>query len=141
VLFAYRTRCHSTIGISPFELLYGTSARTHEEDLLLQLGRRLGFERLFYMQSREPEHESSQAMDNEESPHPHDKLSTGDKVLRVLHKSGGKLAPKFDPSPHLVLACLGNGSYKLATEEGLILKRAVNGSHLRKWVDRPSHLS
>jgi hypothetical protein len=140
VMFAYRTRCHSTIGVSPFELMYGTTPRAHEGDLLLQLGRRLGNERLYYMQSREPEWEVSQAGDGVEDSPRVDKLAVGDKALRVLHKSGGKLAPKFDTAPHLVLACLGNGSYKLATQEGLVLKRAVNGSHLQKWIDRPSHL-
>lgn len=140
VLFAYRTRSHSTIGISPFELMYGTPARTHEEDLLLRLGRRLGNERLYFLQSRELEREASQPPSNEEQLPNGNKLEFGDKVLRTLHKKGGKLASKFDESPHLVLAALGNGSYKLATQDGLILKRAVNGIHLKKWFDRPSHL-
>lgn len=58
VVYAYRTRAHSTIGISPFELLYGTSPSTHEKDLLLQLRRRPGHERLYFHQCREPEQEA-----------------------------------------------------------------------------------
>jgi hypothetical protein len=139
VLFAYRTRSHSTIGVSPYELMFGTTPRSHEQDLLLQLGRRLGDERLYYLSVREPELEALQATAPIE-PTTSNKFDVGTKVLRVIHTKHGKLSPTYEETPLLVLAALNNGSYKLATQDGLILKRAINGMHLRQWHERPQHL-
>lgn len=38
MLFSYRTKAHKSLGISPFELLYGQAVNTPANDILLQVG-------------------------------------------------------------------------------------------------------
>ena len=45
VLYSYRTKAHKTLGISPFELMYGVAPPNPEQDILRQLGASLGMER------------------------------------------------------------------------------------------------
>lgn len=49
VLYSYRVRSHEAITMSPYELMYGIAPLPHENDLLLQLGRSLGVERLIQL--------------------------------------------------------------------------------------------
>ncbi|SAL97786.1 hypothetical protein, partial, partial [Absidia glauca] len=48
VLFAYRTKAHSYLNISPFELLYGQAPNTPDPNILDTLGRINGWERLVF---------------------------------------------------------------------------------------------
>jgi hypothetical protein len=125
------------LGISPYELLYGTPPRAQEQDVLLQLGRRVGLERIYYLQSKRFDDDLHQLQDHyrtkvESRP----RFNPGDKVLRVHHVRSNKMSPTFQPSPYLVVAMFNNNTCKLADADGKLLKRHVNTSHLRRFYSR-----
>jgi putative transposase len=52
VLYAYRTKAHGTLNISPFELLYGQPPTMPRRDILQSIGQILSFERMYKLQDR-----------------------------------------------------------------------------------------
>ncbi|KAG1277745.1 hypothetical protein G6F66_012218 [Rhizopus arrhizus] len=135
ILYAYRTKCHQSIGISPYELLYGIPPRSPNEDILQQIGRKMGFERSFFLQqrqladednSKEPEKQSNQVNSKQ--------LPVGSEVLRLNQLKKHKLDYNYRNQVYTVLASLKNNVYILANRHGKRLKRAINGAHLRRFV-------
>lgn len=57
-------------------------------------------------------------------------------VLRLNHKKQGKFDPTLQPTPYCVLAAFNNNTFLLATADGKILKRRVNGAHLKAYIVR-----
>ena len=65
------------------------------------------------------------------------KFQVGDMVLRkafqnTINPADGKLAPKWE-GPYLIEAEAGKGAYRLLTIEGILLPRAWNAVHLKKY--------
>lgn len=57
----------------------------------------------------------------------------GTQVLRMRNAKGNKLAPRYRRQVYIVIAAFKNNIYQLATAEGKLLKRRVNGDHLRQY--------
>jgi len=147
-LFAYRTSKNATTKMTPFLLLYGREAKlpidTMEEvDVTLK-------DRLQTIVDDLPQIREStrQKVDLEQSKQKsrHDRhlrkevqFSIGDKVLyynAAMDKQwSGKLNPKWK-GLYYIHQVLLNGSYKLRTIEGNVLRTPVNGNLLKMYFDR-----
>ncbi|CAM4874461.1 unnamed protein product [Rotaria socialis] len=113
VVFAYNTGVHKSTKFSPYELLYGCAARLpihsrsqhftflKPNDYFEQLKKTL---RVFHQASRENillQQQANQEYYNKNRLDP--QLKLGDKVLRRIYISKGKLDPKFSPIPNIVV--------------------------------------
>ncbi|CAF4540206.1 unnamed protein product [Rotaria magnacalcarata] len=113
VVFAYNTGVHKSTKFSPYELLYGCAARPpihsrsqhftflKPNDYFEQLKKTL---RIFHQASRENillQQQANQEYYNKNRLDP--QLKLGDKVLRRIYISKGKLDPKFSPIPNIVV--------------------------------------
>ncbi|KAG1318626.1 hypothetical protein G6F62_012250 [Rhizopus arrhizus] len=137
VLYAYRTKAHEVVKISPFELLYGQYPRSSRQDILQTFGQSFAFERLFKLMDGNIHNEESVAND-----YPirdlveADILEPGTKVIRVRQKKSGKLDSNYDPEVFTVLGGLGNGAYQLVDARGVPLARRVNRASLKRLLSR-----
>lgn len=138
VLYAYRTKAHSILKIYPYELVFGVEPLGVDKDVLQQYGRKIGFERLVLLQQRNG-HQSF-VVDYDESGFDEDsrnkEVSVGDKVLLLKHSRRNKLEPKYRKKLYTVLVKKANNVLILANDKGIRLKRAVNGSQVRKYHQR-----
>ncbi|CDS12577.1 hypothetical protein LRAMOSA11497 [Lichtheimia ramosa] len=148
VLFSYRTKSHESLGISPFELLYGQAVNVPTDDILLQLGRLLAGARLIQKQQQNMMMEETaidarvkEYMSNHQEPSPYVKYPSGTVVMRVRHASRTKMDTAYIPQPLIVIAGFANRTYQLADEQGRLLKRRVNEDSLRCFHDRKDFLS
>ncbi|CEP10491.1 hypothetical protein, partial, partial [Parasitella parasitica] len=134
VLYAYRTKAHAVVNVSPFELLYGQQPRAISQDILQDLGRSLGFERLVKLEHRNFEQEDKEY---EEVRVLEDNMfEPGTRVVRVRNKKRGKLDSNYDPEVFTVIAGFGDGSYQLMDNQGRVLKRRLNRSNLKRFHQR-----
>ncbi|KAI8641369.1 hypothetical protein BD408DRAFT_433307 [Parasitella parasitica] len=114
VLYAYRTKVHSTLKVSPYEYLYGMSPPSSiRQDPIQQLGRALGMERLTQLQDRNIQVEDYNAI--MEYP-----------VKPIVRRKF------FPPEVFTVVASFNNGTCQLQDKAGRLLKRRVNLASLRK---------
>ena len=138
VLYAYRTRIHSTLKISPFELLYGIDNSSPRPDLIKEIGVRLGFERLYYLQDRHLRDIDNATMerqiDNLAQP---SNFAPGMFVLRVNRHRSDKLTPTYLPSPLLITGVFQNRTVSACTLAGKPLKRRLNVQEVRPLLLRP----
>lgn len=135
VLYAYRTKAHETVKISPYELLYGQPPRSFRQDILQQYGEVLGFERLYKLVDRNLNHEDF--TDYVDKPIVNlDMFEPGTKVIKVRQRGAGKLATKYEPEIYTVIGAFNNGTYQLLDPRGRPLKRRVNHSSLRRFIVR-----
>ncbi|CAF2130055.1 unnamed protein product [Rotaria magnacalcarata] len=113
VVFAYNTGVYKSTKFSPYELLYGRTARLpiyiqpkeftflKPNDYFEQLRKTL---RIFHQVSRENilcQQQANQAYYNKNRLDP--QLKLGDKVFTCTYVSKGKLDPKFSPTPKIVV--------------------------------------
>ncbi|CAF4274253.1 unnamed protein product [Rotaria sp. Silwood2] len=113
VVFAYNTGVHKSTKFSPYELLYGRTARLpihiqpkeftflKPNDYFEQLKKTL---RIFHQASRDNilcQQQANQAYYNKNRLDP--QLKLGDKVFTRVYVSKGKLDPKFSPIPKIVV--------------------------------------
>ncbi|PLW19399.1 hypothetical protein PCANC_06348 [Puccinia coronata f. sp. avenae] len=66
-------------------------------------------------------------------------LQPGDRVLRLFDGRPSKLHPKWD-GPFVIHSSNPNGSFKLKTPNGHLLKLTVNGDRLKNYNNHPNHL-
>jgi hypothetical protein len=133
VLYSYRTKCHSYLRISPYELLYGQHPRPAHPDLLDVLGKKYGWERLVSLM---PLRDHALQL---EFSHPRagtrfpSLLPVGTKVMIPnfrKHKQD-KLAGNYLPEHFTVVASFENNTYQLVYSDGKPLNRRVNGTLLK----------
>ncbi|CEG68488.1 hypothetical protein RMATCC62417_04739 [Rhizopus microsporus] len=140
VLYAYRTKAHGALEILPYELLYGVVPNGPENDVLIQIGRKFGMERLFYKKDRQLDRELKVQPQtgslNEGSQFP-----VGSQVIHLNHLKKHKLDYRYKPKVFTVLAAFNNGVYILANPKGIRMKRAINGAHLKKYIPRKRRLN
>ena len=136
VVFAYNTGIHKTTKYSPYELLYGRSARlpihirpsyfsfTKPNDYFEQLRRTL---RIYHQATRHNillQQQNNKNIYNLNRLNPHYKI--GDKVLTRIPNSRGKLEPKFSPVPK-VITQLFHPIYEVQDEESHLSSRVHVG--------------
>jgi hypothetical protein len=145
-LFAYRTSKQSTTKIEPFYLVYGRSAKLPvdfsnqqnetPEDLNTRVLQLIEDVPQIRIQAR---HQITKSQQKQKERH--DKklkkeinFEIGDKVLYYIAAQAtshtGKLNPKWK-GPYYIHQILLNGSYKLRTIDGLVLRTPVNGNLLK----------
>ncbi|KAG1135450.1 hypothetical protein G6F37_012802 [Rhizopus arrhizus] len=138
VLYAYRTKAHSILKLSPYELLFGVEPFDVDKDVLQQYGRRIGLERLAYLQQRNGLQNFMVDYDNENgiTQAENTKINVGDKILLLKRNRKNKLDPKYRRKLYTVLVKKANNVLILANDKDIRLKRAVNGSQVRKYYHR-----
>lgn len=135
VLYAYTTKAHSVLKVSPYEYLYGISPPSARQDPLQLLGRAMGMERLTKLTDRHIQIDDynvlQQEYDNKDMiKRKH--LLPGTKVVCVRHDKFSKLDTHFKPEVFTVVASFSNRTCQLADQFGQLLKRRVNISSLRQ---------
>ena len=143
VLFAYRNKVQTSTKVKPFYLVYGreanfiedeapTTSRLNEIIEDLPYKRDIAKEEILRSQLKQKEYYDSKGKRKEE-------FKIGDKVLRynaAQHNSkSGKLDDKWS-GPYLIHQVMLNGSYKIKTMEGQVLKAPTNGIYLKLYYDR-----
>lgn len=138
VLYAYRTKAHSILKLPLYELLFGVEPLGVDNDVLQQYGRRIGFERLAYLQQRNGLQNFMVNYDivSDITHAENTKINVGDKVLLLKHNRKNKLDPKYRRKLYTVLVKKANNVLILANDKGIRLKRAVNGFQVRKYYQR-----
>ena len=141
VTYAYRTKIHKILGLTPYELMFGVPPR--QNDVIQNFGIKLGFERLLEMQDiRENANEKlceAQRKLLEKREYNYDIYECGQKVL--LRRSAkdinrtGKMEPKWYENPHQILQIGPHNTYQLRDYQGRILKRYINGDRLKRYHD------
>ena len=155
VLFAYRTKRHSTTRHEPFYLMYGRDAvlpiefavptvqsecapDDFQDDLFKRIHTLTGKVIGDRLQTQDKIHKAQQ---QQKQRHDEDlkeiQFKIGDLVLLYQSKLRGK--QKFQErwkGPYYVHEVLGNGAYKLRTIEGNILKVPVNAERLKVYQPR-----
>ena len=152
--FSYNNSYHSSIGMAPFEALYGRRCRspigwfsghemTHQSSELLQDT----IDRVRVIQDRLREAQSRQKSYADRRRRPLE-FSVGDRVfLRVSPMKGvrrfgrrGKLSPRYI-GPYEILERIGEVAYRLALPPELAAVHPVfHVSMLRQYVPDPSHV-
>ncbi|OAC97545.1 hypothetical protein MUCCIDRAFT_112400 [Mucor lusitanicus CBS 277.49] len=138
VLYAYRVRAHEAIGISPFELLYGVVPVDAEEDPLLAFGKSLGFDRLLALPEICNEIIIKDAQARAMTPSvDYVKFLPGTLVLHKNFDRQQKLDVHWVDKIYIVVSAFNNNTYLIAdVKTGRLLKRRLNGTHLRKYFAR-----
>jgi hypothetical protein len=138
-LYAYRTKVHSTLKISPYEALFGQPPSPPMNDVLFKLGKILGFERLVKLWGLRTMMEMDEAklMDKIHAIGHFNQFEIGDKVIILDHKRTGKdkLDPKYLPTVYVITKAFRN-SFRLISESGVVFPRAVNAKSLKKYRTR-----
>ncbi|KAG1614235.1 hypothetical protein G6F46_007107 [Rhizopus delemar] len=134
--YAYRTKVHKAIGISPYEALFGSVPNNVNEDPLYKLGMKLGLERLYYLMDKRLNYEEMVMKEDEKRPEKSERISVGDEVMMKKHLKKDKLDSSFKNSLFTVVNQYHRNTYVLVNNQGVKLKRAVNGVHLKKFVRR-----
>lgn len=140
MLYTYRVWAHKSIGVSPYELLYGVVPLDSNHDPILAFGRTLGFDRLLAL----PEIRNEVILKGA-------KKRTLNPAVDIIHFLPGTLVlyknfnkvDKLDNNwvnkIYTVVSAFKNNTYVIAdVKTGRVLKRRANGTHLRKYFDRDS---
>lgn len=83
MLYAYRTKIHKTLGISPYKALYGLAPRNYNADPLQELGNKLGLERLYLLMDKNLTYEEEKLSKVSNVVYP-DGIPVGSQVLCVV---------------------------------------------------------
>lgn len=135
MLYAYRTKIHKVLGISPYEALYGVSPRNHNADPLQELGMKLGLERLYLLMDKNLSYEEeklSKAYKNTFK----NVIPIGSQVILVKILKKNKLDTTYKNKVYTVIGQFHNNTYILINDKGVKLKRAVNGKNLKIFKKR-----
>jgi hypothetical protein len=134
ILYAYRTKAHSYLNISPFELLYGQASNSPDSNILDLLGKLNGWERLVFSGvSRDAawlkELERSIGAPSTIPT----SLTVGAKVLLSIpsNRSSNKFSGNYYKDPYTVVACFDNNTFLLVDSDGKPMKRRINGTRLK----------
>lgn len=136
MLYAYRTKVHKSLGISPYEALYGTSPRNVDEDPLYRLGMRLGSERLYFLLDKQNSQEDESFIIKKAAVIKRGKIEIGDQVIMKKHFKRDKLDSSYKNKIFTVIDKFHHNTFVLLDKDGVKLKRAINGNHLKNFVQR-----
>lgn len=140
VLYAYRTKVHSVLKMSPYEFVFGLSPMSVRQDPLQMFGRALEMERLSKQTDMHIQIEDYNTLNQTEydiKPVYRKKyFAPGTKVVRVRHNKFSKLDSTYKPEVFTVISSFANGTCQLADQVGRLLKRRVNVSSLRQIYQR-----
>ncbi|CAO3600955.1 unnamed protein product [Absidia cylindrospora] len=133
-LYAYRTKVHSTMKISPFEALFA------QVPSLPVFGNKiLGYERLVKLWGMR----TVMTMDQDDllekiaGVRDFNRFRVGDKVLLLAHKRDGKnkLDPKYLSTVFIITKAYKN-AFRLISEDGVVFPKSVNAKSLKSYQTR-----
>lgn len=133
----------------PFYLLYGREARLPSDDPELEEERPLRDHMMAQFEDLTKNREQAKLYiqaDQHKQKDRHDKklpklvrFNIGDQVLyyraTLDNQHSGKLEPKWK-GPYIVYQIIGNGAYKIRSQDGRELPNAVNGTFLKLYKER-----
>lgn len=150
VLWAHRTMIKTSHGHTPFSLVYGTEAvipveigmlslrcsmvetTKNNEGLLMNLDLLEEKRELAAIKEEKHKRQTEKYYNTKVKKsvfRPGDLVYRSNEASRV--KDTGKLGPKWE-GPYEVVEAMGNGAYKLRTQQGIILPRTWNIADLKK---------
>ncbi|KAG2193801.1 hypothetical protein INT47_009943 [Mucor saturninus] len=135
ILYTYRTRPHSILKISPYELMFGVVPQLPQGEVrgyLQELSRGMNEERCFALMDRRL---SDDMETSENTVKRTQKFEVEDLVLRVDRRKIDKLAMNYLTSHFIVLKTFNN-TCQLMDIKGKILKRRVNCQELKSFTQR-----
>ncbi len=154
ILFAYRSSRHDSTKCTPFLLTYGREARLpidltrvavqgdqEELDLETKTEKMLELQKKLHDQARENivKAQERQKRQYDAKHNSKTKLKLGDRMLVKSMKNegrkGGKLESQFRGGPYTISECLGDGRYRLKSEDGKLLQQSLNCHRLKLWLD------
>lgn len=147
VLFAYRTKRHDSTKVKPFYAVYGRKemAPMDKDENKITMLQRVQYLVKEMPNIRETIRENVDKSQQNQKKYHDAKIKVevifkiGEKVLLFkAHKDKthtGKLENNW-MGPYWIHDDLGNGSYKLKTEDGKIFKKAQNGELLKRYYER-----
>ena len=131
-LYNYRTKVHATLGISPYELLFGIQPRnTNAIQFAAQL---LGQERLAAIDYKRNQVHSQLTQKQANTWTPELNFKKGDLVLvKRVHKL--KIQTLWYENPYMVYYAHENNTYDLIDKDGEFFKSRVNADRLKTYYD------
>ncbi|KAG1577677.1 hypothetical protein G6F48_012515 [Rhizopus delemar] len=136
MLYAYRTKVHKSLRISPYEALFGLNPKNSDNDPLYKLGMRLSLERLYFLLDRQVNQEEEIFKEEEPLIKKSARIEIGDHVIMKNYLKKDKLDSAFKNKVFTVIDKFHNNTFVLVNDEGVKLKRAINGAHLKNFVQR-----
>jgi len=155
-LFAYRQKKHASTKFSPSFLLYGREIKTpltlikshnSEEDEFMQtaeghanlITQRLLDARIIAKRNNDKaQQRQKESYDKRVKPK---KFNIGTKVLLYDSASQNVHGDKFRnlyTGPYIIRKAYDNGTYQLMNEQGITLRKAINGNRLKQFFERPA---
>ncbi|KAI9327118.1 hypothetical protein BD770DRAFT_423089 [Pilaira anomala] len=97
---------------------------------------KLGLERLYYLMNKRLTYEEEKIKEVEGRIQKSERIKIGDEVLIKKYAKKDKLDSSYKNKLFVVIDHFHRNTFVLINSEGVKLKRAVNGSHLKKFVRR-----
>lgn len=141
MLYAYRTKVHKRLNISPYEALFGTAPRLPSMDPLQELGLKLGAERLYLLLDKHLSYEDKIKGRSVEEDKTTGGIPIGSQVIKTKYSKKHKLDTTYMNKLFTVIGKFNKNTYILLNEQGVKLKRAVNGAHLKIFNKRKDQVS
>ena len=130
VLYAYRTKIHSTLKYSPYELLFGIVPKALDSRKLV--GQPLGEERLVLMDYKRDQAQTKLKNKQAKDWNPSVKFKQGDIVL-IKRQKRLKIQPIWYETPFVIYRAHENDTYDLVDVEGEFFRSSMNGSLLKAY--------
>ena len=127
-LYAYRTKVHSTLKITPYELLYGV--RPRNMDIIHFAEQVLGQQRLIAVDDQRDIAAQRVAIRQNEAWRPIITYKQGDIVL-VMRMKVLKIQTKWLEKPYIIYRVHDNNTYDLIDEEGNFFSSRVHANRLK----------
>jgi hypothetical protein len=142
-VFGYRTLKTAGLERSPFYMCYGvepTVAVTHQKDRTKSRNQQSPkFNQERKAQIAKINEKAIIRLAKHEQQYFERALTPGKLVLRQLEMRPSKLHPQWD-GPFVIHSVNPNGSYRLKTPNGTVLKYSTNGDHLKRFFGNNSNL-
>ena len=143
--FTYNNSFHSSIGMAPYEALYGKKCRTPlvlGPDMIQQTTEKIKMirDKLRATQSRQKSYadKKRRPLEFQEGDHVFLKVTPTTRIGRVMKSK--KLTPRFI-GPYQILRKIGHVTYQICLPSFLSnLHNAFHESQLRKYISDPTHV-
>ena len=132
-LYAYRTRVHSTLGITPYEMLYGV--RPRNSDPIQLAAQTLGEERLLAMTDQRNQIHDNLVQNQSYQWTPELNYKKGDLVL-IKRVKKLKIQPPWYETPYVVYNVHENNTYDLVDKNGEFFPSRVNAARMKLFHDK-----
>ena len=131
-LYIYRTRVHSTLNITPYEMLYGVAPRN--SDPIQFASQLLEEESLLALEDKRDQVYNKFNKRQAHKWFPEHDYKKGDTVL-VKRGKKRKIQTPWYETPYLIYQAHENNTYDLIDTDGEFFRSRVNGKNLKSYHD------